>query len=249
MFALGTALTGADLRRVLRHPRPFVIGLAAHTLILPLIAFAMGLALPNLFTHLARGDTMLSVTLTAAASLLSALTLPALVKLALLLFGEASGPTRLPLLPSALGLFLIATAPVLAGMSLRGARPAAAARVEARLSTAGMLFVLVVIATTVWSLRATVGPALARAGGPALLLNLSAVSLGWGVSALAGLGWPQRLAVGLECGLQNFALAAFVCLTLLQRPALLLPAIAYGLTMWISAIAIVAVARRRPLPA
>jgi hypothetical protein len=53
------------------------------------------------------------------------------------------------------------------------------------------------------------------------------------------------VAVGLECGLQNFALAAFVCLTLLERKVLLLPAIAYGLTMWLSATLVVVVARRR----
>ena len=67
--------------------------------------------------------------------------------------------------------------------------------------------------------------------------------LGWGVSAVAGLPRPQQVAVGLECGLQNFALAPFVSLTLLEREALLLPAIAYGLTMWLSAIVAVVVAR------
>jgi hypothetical protein len=39
-------------------------------------------------------------------------------------------------------------------------------------------------------------------------------------------------------------MAAFVCLTLLGSKALLLPGIAYGLTMWLSAAAVVALARR-----
>ena len=97
MFALGTTLTLADLRRVLARPRGFFLGLLTHAFLLPLLAFAVagGLGLPgplavglvliascpanasaNLFTHLARGDTMLSICLTAAASLTSVVTVP-----------------------------------------------------------------------------------------------------------------------------------------------------------------------------
>jgi BASS family bile acid:Na+ symporter len=264
MFALGTTLTAGDLRRVLARPAAFVVGLLAHTLLLPLVAFGLGFALPletavglviiascpanataNLFTHYARGDTMLSVCLTAAASLVSVATLPLFVNLALAFFPAAPPGTRLPVFTSALGLFLVSTLPALAGMRLRHTRPDAAARVESRLSAGGLLLILAVIAAAIWSERDTVGPALVRAGAPALLLNVLTVCLAWGVSAAAGLERPQRVAVGLECGLQSFALAAFVCLTMLQRKALLLPGIAYGLTMWLSAVAVVVIARRR----
>jgi bile acid:Na+ symporter, BASS family len=266
MFALGTTLGGDDLRRVLVRPRAFVLGLLAHALILPMVAFALGslLSLPpetavglviiaacpanaiaSLFTHFARGDTMLAVSLSAAASLMSAATLPLFVNLALARFLVGPAEVRLPVLPSALGLFLISTLPVAAGMRVRQTRPALAARIEARMGGVGGAVVLVVIAAAVWSERRTVGPALLRAGLPALLLNTLAVGLAWGVSAAAGLARAQRVAVGLECGLQNFALAAFVCLTLLGRRDLLLPPIAYGLTMWLSAIAVVLLVRRQ----
>jgi BASS family bile acid:Na+ symporter len=264
MFAVGTTLTVEDYRRVLRRPRAFFLGVVAHTLLLPALAFgvALALALPGpvaaglvliaacpanavatVFTHLARGDTMLSVCLTAAASLTSAVSVPVFVTLALSVF-PAGNAVRLPVLASALWLFAVATVPVLAGMHLRRVRPAAAGAVEARMGTFAIAFIVVVVAAAVWSERSRVLPALLQAGGPALLTNALSVSLAWGASFLLGLPGPQRIAVGLECGLQNFALAAFVALTLLGAPLLLLPAIAYGLTMWLSAVAVVVLARR-----
>ncbi len=265
MLALGTTLTASDLRRVVARPKAFVLGLVAHTLILPLVAFALapllGLAPPvavglviiaacpanaaaNLFTHFARGDTMLSVSLTAAASLVSVLTVPLFVNAALTLSPVGSTAVRLPMLTSALGVFLIATLPVLAGMHIRRTRPHVASRVESGMTAFGSFVIVAVIAAAVWSEKGTVGPALVRAGGPALLLNVLAVSLAWGAATAARLEWPQRVAIGLECGLQNFAMAAFVCLTLLESKVLLLPAIAYGLTMWLSAFAVLAISRR-----
>jgi bile acid:Na+ symporter, BASS family len=264
MFALGTSLRVQDLYRVLGRPGAFAFGSLAHALLLPLLAIALAhvLSLPgplaiglvliascpanatsNLFTYLARGDTMLSICLTAGASLTSALTLPFFVKVALAAFG--AGAVRLPLLPSALGLFLISTLPVLAGMGLRRFNPALACRIENGMSGFGLIFIVVVLVLAIWSERANVVPALIRAGPPALALNLLAVTFSWAGSGLARLPRGQRVAISLECGLQNFALAAFVSLTLLREPAFLLPAIAYGLTMWLSAIAIVVLARRQ----
>jgi BASS family bile acid:Na+ symporter len=265
MFALGTTLTLEDLRRVLLRPRAFLLGLLAHTLVLPATAFAVAaaLALPgplaaglvliascpanassNVFSHLARGDTMLSICLTAAASLTSVLTVPLFVTAALRLFPAGLDPIRLPVAASALGLFLVSTLPVLAGMWLRLRRPETARAIEARVSAVGLGVIVLVVAAAIWSEKDEVAPALVRAGGPALLVNALSVSTAWGVCHLAGLPRAQRIAVGLECGLQNFAMAAFVALTLVGSRALLLPAIAYGVTMWLSAAALVLLARR-----
>jgi BASS family bile acid:Na+ symporter len=265
MFALGTTLQGSDLRRVLGRPRAFLLGLLAHALLLPALAFAVAvaLALPpalavglvliascpanaasNLFTHLARGDTMLSVCLTAAASLTSVVTVPLFVNAALRLFPAGPAAVELPVLPAALGLFLVSTVPVLLGMMLRRARPSAAHAVETRMGPFGLFVVAAVIVGAIWSEKGNVLPALARVGAAALVLNVASVSLAWGLSALFRLSRAQRIAVGLECGLQNFAMAAFIALTLMKDAGLLMPAIAYGLTMWLSAIAVVLVTRR-----
>jgi BASS family bile acid:Na+ symporter len=216
---------------------------------LVLIASCPANASSNLFTHLARGDTMLSICLTAAASLTSVASVPFFVNAALRLFPSGHTAVHLPILPSALGLFAVSTLPVFAGMRLRQVRPDAARAVEARMGGFGLAVIAAVVAAAVWSEKDNVLPALAHAGGPALLLNVLSVSLAWGASALAGLERRQRIAVGLECGLQNFAMAAFVSLTLLEDASLLLPGIAYGLTMWLSAGLVVILARRATAPA
>ena len=126
MFALGTSLTLEDLARVLRRPRGFFVGVVVHALLFPLLAFALalGLGLPrtlavglvliascpaaapaSLFTHAARGDTMLCVCLTAAASLTSVVTLPLFMNAALGLFSSgqpAGAPLRRDRLPRSL---------------------------------------------------------------------------------------------------------------------------------------------------
>ena len=265
MFAVGTTLTLEDLRRVLGRPRGLLVGILTHALLFPLVALALGVALglprnlavgfvliascpaaapANLFTHLARGDTMLSVCLTAAASLTSVVSVPVFVNLALRLFPSTYAEVRLPVMGSALVLFAVATLPVAAGMLLRRVRPAAARGVEARVGVLGLLAIPVLVAAVVFTEKDRVFQALAGAGGLALLLNALSVSLVWGVSALAGLDRRQRIPVVLECSLQNFAVAAFVCLTLLADPSLLLAPLAYGLTCFLPAMVIVGLARR-----
>jgi BASS family bile acid:Na+ symporter len=270
MFALGTTLTLDDLRRVLARPLPFALGATLHVVLLPLFAFligelfgappklAAGLVLiaccpanssANLFTHLARGDTMLSVCLTAATSLLSVATIPFLVNLALRTYPIGHAQVSLPIATTSLGVFLIATLPVMLGMWLRRARPLLARGIERRMTGFGLAVIGSVIVVAVWSERQSVPRALQQAGPLALLLNCAAVGTAWGIAAALRIAWPQRVAIGLECGLQNFAMAAFVALTLLGDALLLLPAIAYGLTMWLSAGVVVVLARKRAAPA
>jgi len=266
MLALGTTLTTDDLRRVAKAPKAFALGSILHLTLLPAIAFALahlaeippkaatGLVIiaacpansaANLFTHFAKGDTMLSVCLTAATSLLSVFTIPFVVNLALRSFPSGHEAVSLPLARTSLGVFLIATLPVLIGMALRRARPAFARQIESKMNGFGTSVIAAVIVMAIWSERDNVLPALAQSGPLALALNLLAVSSSWGIAALLQVDWPQRIAIGLECGLQNFAMAAFLALTLLGDALLLLPAIAYGLTMWLSAGAVVWLARKR----
>ncbi|HVK61862.1 MAG TPA: bile acid:sodium symporter, partial [Bdellovibrionales bacterium] len=107
MFGLGLGLTRADFARVFYSPKPVLIGLLCQSLILPAVAFllcyvanldgalSIGLVLlaaspggpsANFFSHLAKGDVALNLTLTAVNSVTGMFILPALVYLACVLF-------------------------------------------------------------------------------------------------------------------------------------------------------------------
>ena len=113
MLGLGMGLSLDDFRRVARYPRAVLTGLILQVLILPAVAFALALAfgLPpelavglmllaaspggataNIYSHLARGDVALNITLTAINSLLCLLTLPLILNLSLE-YSSAPGST------------------------------------------------------------------------------------------------------------------------------------------------------------
>jgi BASS family bile acid:Na+ symporter len=97
MGSLGLSLTPSDFRRVAVQPRGVLIGLANLFVVSPLLAFAVaelygldpvfavglvllgaapGGTMANLLTHLARGDTALSISMTALSSLAAVVTVP-----------------------------------------------------------------------------------------------------------------------------------------------------------------------------
>ena len=108
MTSLGLALTLDDFRRVFIAPRGVAIGLANLLVISPLLAFgvaevyglaavfATGLVLlgaspggttANMLTHLARGNTALSISMTAISSVAAVITVPLFLGLATSHFG------------------------------------------------------------------------------------------------------------------------------------------------------------------
>ncbi|HYH60236.1 MAG TPA: bile acid:sodium symporter, partial [Solirubrobacterales bacterium] len=103
MISLGLELTRVDFKRIFVYPKGVAIGLLNLAVIAPLLAFgiaelfnlppilAIGLVLlgaspggtmANLLTHLARGDTALSVTMTALSSLGALIVVPVYLNLA-----------------------------------------------------------------------------------------------------------------------------------------------------------------------
>ncbi|MBS4073218.1 MAG: bile acid:sodium symporter, partial [Algoriphagus sp.] len=100
MFGMGLSLTLSDFKRILIYPKAVLLGLLNQIVLLPVVAFfianglglspelAVGLmilaacpggATSNLITHLAKGDTALSITLTAFSSMITVLTIPFVV--------------------------------------------------------------------------------------------------------------------------------------------------------------------------
>lgn len=266
MFALGLTLTVADFARLVARPRAVAAGLAGQVVLVPLVGFAVaslsglppamavglmivaacpGGASSGLITHLARGDTALSISLTAATSVASVVTLPFVLDLSLRHFLGAGMAAELPVGKLVRGVFFLATVPVALGMLTKRYRPALTARiVKATERVATTLFLLIVLATF-FSQRTTLIENIASVGPAALLHNLAVMALGAAVGAGAGLALRDRIAISIECGLHNAAIGIFIAATVLGTPAMAVPSVVYALLMNLTAIGLIGFMRRR----
>lgn len=266
MFYLGMTLVLADFWRVAQRPRALLAGLTGQMLLVPLAAFAVatltgldpvmavglmvlaacpGGVSSGLLTHLARGDTALSISLTAVTSLASMLTLPLIVNAALQHFMGSSLTAQLPLAPMVSSIFLLTTLPVLLGMALRWKFPRMVTRGLPRASkVATSLFVLIVLATF-WDQREVLWLHLPTLGPATLLLNAAVLSSAYLLATQVRLNHTDRIAIVTECGLQNSALGIFVCLQLLASPVMSAPSVVYALLMNGGAMVFVLLMRRR----
>ncbi len=265
MFYLGLTLVLGDFQRVAQRPKALLTGLTGQMLLVPLLAFgvarvsnmepimAVGLmvlaACPGgvssgLLTHLARGDTALSISLTAVTSLASILTLPLVVGTSFTYFMDSKLTAPLPLATMVRGIFLLTTLPVLLGMILRWAYPRRMVQLAPAASrVATTLFVLIVLATF-WDQRQLLGEQLPRLGLTTLALNLTILGMTYALATQAGLLRVDRIAVVTECGLQNSALGITVCLTWLHSPAMSAPSVVYALLMNAGAFVFVMLMRK-----
>lgn len=268
MCSLGMELTRDDFRRVLVAPRGVAIGMLNLALISPLLALAMaelfglppelavGLVLlgaspggmmANMLTHLSRGDTALSVTMTAISSVGAMVTVPLFLGLA----GEHFAATEIgdvSMLGIVLRVFAITIVPVAIGMELRRRRPVWVGRVHSRVRRVSLTLFALVVLGAIASENDTVRENLADVAGAALALNLAAMALSFSISKLARLGDRQATAIALELGIHNSALAIAVGASLADDLAI--PAAVYSSFMLFTGGAFAwTMSRRNAVPA
>ena len=266
MFSVGLELTTDDFKRVAVRPKDFIIGATSQIILLPLVAFillsvwdiqpalAVGVMIiaacpggvtSNLLTYLARGDTALSVSLTAIISLLAVLTLPFVVGYSIHHFMDAATAPELSVGRMILGVFLITTVPVIIGMIVKKYAPVFAIKFEriARV-IASILFVVIIIGAVVGE-REDLVEYFKQAGPVTLVLNIVMMILAAGLARFGRLGRPQRIAITLECGLQNGTLAIFVAATLIGNTTMMVPGGIYSLLMFGTAILYLLLLRRQ----
>lgn len=267
MLYLGLTLQVADFQRVLARPRALVAGLLGQLLLVPMLGFGVAWSLPldpvmavglmvlaacpggvssGLLTHLARGDVALSISLTAITSVAAVLSLPLVVNAAMPFFMASGVGVNFPLANMVRNIFLLTTLPVLVGMGLRAWQPQWAARFEPLASRAATTLFVVIILSTFWDQRQVLVNHLPSVGPACVLLNLLVLTGAWFLSRQFGLHPRDRIAVVTECGLQNSALGIYVCVQLLQSPAMSVPSVVYALLMNGGALAFVLWVRTGP---
>ena len=267
MLALGLGLTFDDFARVARRPRDFAVGAISQVVVLPAVAFALASVWPmapelalglmiiaaapggvtsNILTAFARGDVALSISLTAVISLLSVITIPVIVIFAYGQFiGEQAGKD-ISVAGTALGVFLIVAVPVLIGLVVRRFAEGFALRVEpAARKVSAVLFVLV-LAGAIYQERSNIVPYFAQAGPVTLALNVLMMAIAYWLARVFATGPTQRIAIAIECGLQNGTLAIAVAVLLFGGGLATVPAATYSLIMFATALIYIAVLRRGP---
>ena len=207
-----------------------------------IIAAAPGGVTSNLLTRYAGGDTALSVTLTAVTSLAAMVTVPLVVFLALAHFGAAA-TAEMSVAGIAVRMFAIVALPVALGMALRTARPVLAARWEPTAGLVSGVLFAIVVAAALWVERHNIATYFAAAGLATLALNVAMMAIAFWGTVLVGCGRPQRIALSLECGLQNGTLALAVVAALGLDATYAVPAAIYSLLMFATALGFVAVVR------
>ncbi|ENH97570.1 bile acid/sodium symporter (BASS) family protein [Gracilibacillus halophilus YIM-C55.5] len=133
MFGMGLTLSASDFKEAFKRPKEVAIGVVGQFLIMPLLAFALVTILPvstevavgvilvgccpggtssNVMTYLSKGDTALSVSITAVSTVLAPFVTPALIYLFASQWIEVSASSlfvsivQIVLLPILLGLLV-----------------------------------------------------------------------------------------------------------------------------------------------
>ena len=255
MFGLGLHLRMDDFRRVLRTPKPVLVGLATQLLLLPPVAFLLCLyfALPaeiavgfmllvaspggataNVFSHLARGDVALNITLTAINSALSLVALLFIVSLSLQYF-MASDQYVPPPFKKVIEVGVIILGPVMIGMLLRSKFPVLAKRMEKPIRIFSVLLLAGLVFAAIAQEWKTLAQYFAVVGGACLVFNLLSMGVGYGVPLAVKLPDKQAIAIAMEIGIHNGTLAIFIALNVLGNSTMSIPAAIYSLFMFVTA--------------
>ena len=260
MLGMGLSLQPVHFRQIIIAPKPVFTGLAMQIIALPLLAgviawllnlpsaLAVGLVLiaacpggptSNLITHLARGDSALSISLTALSSLVIIVTLPLVVNYASLIFMEAGQQVALPVVKTILQILVITVIPVAIGMLLRAKFTALADKADKPVKILSVLFLALVIAGILVGEKDTMPGFFVMVGSAALLLNLVCMLAGYIAAKSARLVGSQVRTIVIEVGIQNGTLGIAVASTLIGNNTMAIPAAVYSLIMFVTGAIII----------
>ncbi|GMU52039.1 MAG: Na+-dependent transporter [Candidatus Xenobia bacterium] len=267
MFGLGLSLTRADFLRILKVPRPVIIGLLTQMLLLPLFAlgicklfglsneFSIGMMIlaaspggvtANIYSHLARGDVALNITLTAVNSVLAAVSLPLIVGLSIAHFAGAEQQVGFQF-KKAIEVFAIVLVPVIIGMVVKARKPDFADRMDRPIRVFSILLLVVLIVAAIAQEREKMLASMAQLGGAVLLFNLLSLAVGYLLPLLIKLPRNQAIAISMEVGIHNGTLAIYMALSVLNVYAYAMPAALYSVLMFFTAgLFTMALNARRP---
>ena len=236
MFTMGLTLKAADFQRILRDPRPILVGVLLQFILMPLLAVVLakmfglsnqltaGLVLvgccaggtaSNVISYLARADLALSISMTVCSTLVGVIATPLLTGFYL---STTVDVDTTGMLVSIVQIVLI---PVLMGVMLNHLFPAFIRPVTPQLPTLSILIILTIIAIVV----ALNSDSLLEIGAPTLvavvLHNLGGMFGGFYLSRMLGFDTRQSHTIAVEVGMQNSGLGVALALEFFSATAAL----------------------------
>ena len=256
MFGMGLSLNTKDFVEVFVRPKAVLIGLVCQLVLLPIIGFsliavfmlpaeiAIGVVImaacpggptSNLITHLANGDTALSVSLTAISSLITLITIPFIINLGLqYVLGEGT-LIQLDIAATIMQVFIIVILPVAFGMLLKAKKPDFALKMEKPVKRASGIFFVLVLVAVIAKERALLFSYIQQAGLVSLTLNILTMGVGYFLGYAFHLSLKQRISIAIEGGIQNGTLGISIATILLQNTAYAVTPAVYGIIMFFTA--------------
>ena len=255
MFGLGLSLTIDDFKRVAEYPKAIVVALMCQMILLPVICFflvkafmldsalAVGMMLlaaspggatSNLFSHLAKGDVALNISLTAINSVLSIFVLPFIVNLSLDHFMDSGQYVPLQFM-KVIEVFAIMLLPVSIGMLVNKLLPGFSVKINKAVKIASALVLVIIIVAIVIKEKEVLSTNFKELGLPLLVFNLLSILLGYFIPRLLSIEKRQSISISMEIGIHNGTLAIYVALSVLHNSAMSIPPAIYSILMFFTA--------------
>ncbi len=266
MLGMGLSLVIDDFKRIIVYPKAILVGLVNQIIMLPLIGFGIAVAFPlapeiaigimilaacpggptsNLIAHLAKGDTALSVTLTALSSFITILTIPFIINFALEHFLEKGEMIRLDVMDSIKNIFVIIIIPIIIGMLIRKYAPGFSKKMEKPVRIASAIVLALVIIGIVVKEKENFVSYFQQAGIVALLLNVVTMVVGYFSARLFRITDKRAISISIESGIQNGTLAITIAVVLLGSTEFAIAPAIYSLLMFFTGGVIIYIGLRR----
>lgn len=262
MLGMGLSLVPGDFKRVALYPKAATIGIINQVIILPVVGFLLLLLIPmrspelavgimilaacpggptsNLISHISRGDTALSITLTAISSMIVVFTIPLIVNFSLRYFMEQGEYVPLPVFDTIIKVIIITLLPVAIGMLIRAKAPRFSDKMGKPVKIMSAILLFLIIMAAILNDKENFFNFFAQAGPVALSLNLAMLLVGFFSARLFRLRIAQSITISIESGIQNGTLGIAIAATLLHNPTMTISPAIYSLIMFMTAGVIIA---------
>ena len=197
-----------------------------------LLAATPGAGMSNVMAAVAHANVALSVTLTALASLLAVVTLPAVAALGISIFVGDGVEVDVPVTTLMFQMVVFLALPIGAGMLVRARKAEASKRYVSRANRIAVIGILV--ATVLGALSndgsLPAGSEFASAALAGAAWTLCAMAIGWGLGTLLDLDANDRFTFLIEFSARNLAMTIIVAVASLGSLDLGVFAAAYSMT-------------------